>query len=88
MLLQYSSLNSSFDQWINAEAEIVGTNRTRKSPTVYGQGDYGPYFTDSSFYCAKVNFITQEGDDITTTIDTHCSERSSAIPIGDLLEIL
>jgi hypothetical protein len=79
----YSSLNSSFDQWINAEAEIVGTTRSRDE-----EGDYGSYFTDYYFYCAEVNFITQEGDDITTTIDTRCSERSSAIPIGDLLEII
>jgi hypothetical protein len=88
----YSSLNTSFDQWINAEAEIVGTNRTKKSLegslTAYKQESYESHFTDFYLYCAKVNFITHEGDDITTTIDTRCSKHSSDIPIGDLLEIL
>lgn len=90
--MNYSSLSNTFDQWLTAPARIVGSNRTRKelegNSGVYEIGDFLPYFSEGYFYCTIIKYTTEDGANVTTVMDTRCTDHSSSIKIGQSLDIL
>jgi hypothetical protein len=95
-----SWVNSHFDDWVSADALIIGISRTWKTSernqTIIDQNVTNQTIFDSNDtasdndkpYCAELNFLTEDGENITTVIDTYCSYDSEDIEIGWSLAIL
>jgi hypothetical protein len=82
--------NSYFGLWLDADAEITGTRQRVDVPDDkrydYEDPDYDSYVDVT--YCAEVNFLTQDEQNITALLESFCSDISSNIPIGDRIEIM
>jgi hypothetical protein len=95
-----SWVNSHFDDWVGADALIVGISRTNKTlewnQTIFDQNvtDQTIFDNDDTvsdydkYYCAELNFVTEDGENITAVIDTYCSYDSEDIEIGSSLAIM
>jgi hypothetical protein len=94
-----SWIDSPVDDWVSADALIIGMSRANKTlernQTNFDQNetnqtifDNDDTVSDYENYCAELNFVTEDGESITTVIDTYCSYESEDIEIGSWLAIM
>lgn len=80
-------VNEYFDDWVTTTAVVVGVNRTGGSvhgnQTIFNHGAEREYL-----YCAELNFMTRDGENVTSTSDTLCSRREDVLPVSASIEIL
>jgi hypothetical protein len=95
-LTRLSLLDSLVDYWVRADALIIGISRASKTlernQTNFDQNetnqtifDNNDTVSDYENYCAELNFVTEDGESITTT---YCSYESEDIEIGSWLAIM
>jgi hypothetical protein len=92
-----SWVNNHFEDWISADALIIGRTRgngiLENNHTTFNQNETNQTISNdtvSAFekYCAELYFVTEDGENITTVIDTYCSYEKEDIAIGSSLAIL
>lgn len=88
-------VDTYFDDWMRADAMVIAVNGTSRGGLNDSSTNSNPsQILDDSidpsyyYYCGELNFLTEDGENITTVSDTICSNYAENIPVGASLVIM